>query len=176
MLLVIPFPWAAAWMIAAASHEFFHCLALFLCGKSITGITIGVNGAEIEAGMLNHVEMLLCSLAGPLGGLLLLLLSELFPRLAVCALVQSAFNLMPVHPLDGGRALRSAMGFLFSEHIARRICSIIEISVLSGVFLLCLVTSVLLRMGIYPVLLAVFFTLHTKKIKIPCKCVFHRVQ
>ena len=46
---------------------------------------------------------LICALAGP-GGSLLLGLAPI-PELAVCGLIQGLFNLIPLMPMDGGRAL-----------------------------------------------------------------------
>lgn len=43
---------------------------------------------------------------GPIFGLLPVLLWEKCPRLAFCATLLSAWNMLPIYPLDGGRALR----------------------------------------------------------------------
>ena len=48
----------------------------------------------------------LCALAGPLGSFSLLFLGAYFPEATICGFVQGAYNLLPIFPLDGGRALR----------------------------------------------------------------------
>lgn len=169
MLLLIPLKWVCAWFIAALWHELFHYLALLLCGRRVYGVCVGINGTEIYTDNLSDLDTLLCALAGPTGGLLLLLLSGVFPRLAVCALLQSAFNLLPVYPLDGGRALRGLADLLFPERWAKGICAAIEIFVLAAAVCFGLVSSFLWKLGILPILLTVFFIAHMKKIKRPCK-------
>ena len=169
ILLVIPLKWVLAWIAAALWHELFHCLALLLCGKPVHGLTIGINGAQISTDILSDSECLICGLAGPVGGLLLLFLSGLFPRLAVCALLQSVFNLMPVYPLDGGLALRGLTRLLLPERWARGICTAVEIVVV--VFAVCfgLALHFHFRVEILPAILIVCFLVQMKKRKIPCK-------
>ena len=118
MILLVPFPWLCGCFFAALVHELFHCLALFLCGERIYHIQIGWNGARIDTGNLTDGKMILCALAGPFGGLLLLLVVRQFPRLAVCGLFQTLFNLLPIYPLDGGRALH-AFASLCSQGIMK---------------------------------------------------------
>lgn len=64
---------------------------------------------QIHTGDMSPAEAVICALSGPLGGLLLTLTIGYLPRLALCALVQSIFNLLPFYPLDGGRALRAML-------------------------------------------------------------------
>ena len=69
-------------------------------------------GAAIDAVLPGQGRELLAVLAGPVGSLLLLGVHRWFPRLALCGLVQGLFNLLPVRPLDGGRALYLAVSWL----------------------------------------------------------------
>lgn len=176
MLILIPFPWFLAWFCAAAAHELFHCLALRLSGKQIHAIRIGVTGAQIHTGALSNAQTLTCSLAGPAGGILLLLLARMFPRLAVCAFLQSAFNLMPIYPLDGGRAFRSLAELLFSQRTADKLCLAAECVILTAMLLLGAIAAFVWHMGAIPVVLSGFLAARMMKIKIPCKWRFHGVQ
>lgn len=55
---------------------------------------------------------LLCVLAGPAVSFSLLALARFFPRIAICGLVQGIYNLLPIYPLDGGKALRCMVSLL----------------------------------------------------------------
>ena len=95
---------------AAALHEAGHCLALRLCGVPIRGIRLGVLGAVLEAdcSRLSYGRELACVLAGPAANLLCALVLSAVgtpPAAAGAHLVLGAFNLLPIRPLDGGRAL-----------------------------------------------------------------------
>lgn len=95
---------------AAAIHEAGHCLALRLLGVRITGLRVGVFGGALEAdtGRLSYGGELMAVLAGPLCNLLAALaLSSRGEGMAFIGanLVLGAFNLLPIRPLDGGRAL-----------------------------------------------------------------------
>jgi len=106
-ILLLPLKWVCAWFVASAFHEFFHYFALRLCGVRIFTIRISSSGAIMETEAMHTSPEILCALAGPLGGLLLLVLLRIFPAIAICAFVQSVFNLLPIYPFDGGRALRA---------------------------------------------------------------------
>lgn len=121
MLLAVPINWLASWLMAAIVHELFHCIAVVICGKRIYGLYIHINGAKIQTQTLTYAQTAFCAFAGPLGGLLLTLVHR-FPRLALCALVQSLYNLLPVYPLDGGRILDSIVKSFMGEHSAALIC------------------------------------------------------
>ena len=104
-ILLIPAPWLLGAVAAACVHEMGHILAVLLLGGSVHRIVIGPFGAKIHAAGIDGYREAFCALAGPLGSFLCLLVIRRFPVLGLCALVQGSFNLLPIYPLDGGRAL-----------------------------------------------------------------------
>lgn len=169
MLIIVPFPWFLGWMIAALIHEFFHCMALWACGKKVFRIQIDIGGAQIIADQLTDGQTVFCSLAGPMGGGLLVFLSPHFPRLALCALMQTVYNLVPIFPLDGGRALYGLSRMLFSDRISQWICRTVEWVLAAFVMSLSVYAALILHMGMLPIVLAAIYFLRLKKLKIPCK-------
>lgn len=106
-LLAVPLKWVTAAAGAALIHELGHLTALWLLDRRVWAVELDAFGAEIETEPLTPREELVCALAGPAAGALVCLFWRLAPALAVCAGAQTAFNLLPVFPLDGGRALRA---------------------------------------------------------------------
>lgn len=99
-------------LLAAVIHELGHCLVLRRLGARVTGLRIGVFGAVLETDgrALSYGGELLAVLAGPVANLLcaLALVALGGSRWAVpigAHLALCAFNLLPVRPLDGGKAL-----------------------------------------------------------------------
>lgn len=109
VLLVLPLPWVFGALAAGAFHECCHYFAIRALGGRVSGVAVGPRGAVMELQDLGSVAELLAAAAGPVGSLSLMLLCRLFPRLALCGLVQGMYNLLPVYPLDGGRILRCAL-------------------------------------------------------------------
>lgn len=173
-ILIVPLKWLVAWIVAAALHELFHIQCLRLFGYHIYSVEIGLTGARITTDAHSGIKVSLCALAGPLGGFLLLPLLRVMPRLALCGTFQALYNLIPVYPLDGGRAIKGIVEHFFTETVARRILLLIENTILVLLSAAALYTVVKLQMGLYPIVLAGVLIVRNKKI--PCKERLLRVQ
>jgi Zn-dependent protease len=115
---------AAALLLMIAWHEYGHVHAMRRCGVPVRGIYFipFLGGAAVhEAPIADRSAQAYVSLNGPLWGLYLTLAvvagfyltGQRYPWLAVVAALWAAlnlFNLLPILPLDGGRAL-SAIAF-----------------------------------------------------------------
>lgn len=167
--LLLPFRWLAAFLLAAAFHEGCHLLALRLIGVDAAYMEIGAFGAQIEPGPLTLWQELLAALAGPFGGLLLLPLAKWFPRLAVCAAVQSLYNLLPLYPMDGGRVLRCGAELLLPARLSGRLCAIVEILCRGAILVAGIYGFAVLRLGLLPLFLGVAAVIRATARKIPCK-------
>lgn len=133
-MFVIPLQWIVGWMLAAALHEIFHILVICLFRIKIYRVTLRASGAVIESEPMTPFRECLCALAGPVGGLTALLLLRSAPEIALCAVIQSAYNLLPVYPLDGGRALKNLSACIFGDVIACRLSKIV-----TAIFLILLI-------------------------------------
>ena len=106
-LLLLPFSWVLSMAAAAFVHELGHCAAMYVLEQPVLGISVGAFGTKIETEPMEPEKELWCALAGPVFGLMLWLFRRWIPGAACFALAQSLFNLLPIWPLDGGRALRA---------------------------------------------------------------------
>ena len=165
--LLIPVKWLAAWFAAALIHESFHILALRICNYRISAIDLGLTGARIHTDSLSGLKMTFCALSGPLGGFLLLLLIRVAPRLAICGAIQSLYNLIPVYPLDGGRAVRGVAEHFFHGSHAAKFLAFWENAVLILLVALSVWSAIKLHLGLFPALCVCLLIYRNKKI--PCK-------
>ncbi len=161
MLLVLPLRWILAWIAASAFHEGCHALAVKLCGGHVGAVDIDCVGADMSVTGISGSRELICALAGPIGALLLLLAAKWIPATAVCAVFQSAYNLLPLFPMDGGRALRCLAELLLPRY-AGRICRIAGIVTLCLIWFGAIYAAVGLNLGVIPLLLALILWLKTR--------------
>ena len=162
MLLCVPLKWIAAAVLAAFIHECFHYLAIKLCAGSVDGIRMGAEGMRMHIAPMSEGKELICALAGPAGGFLLLFVSKWFPRTALCGVIHSFYNLLPLYPLDGGRALRCGARLLFKTSTVDKICMWIEAACLWGSLLVSLYAVIRFQVGIVPLLLVMLLWWKTK--------------
>lgn len=145
-IFLVPLNFLLGAMLAAAFHESFHVLAIWLTGGKILRVDVHAGGAVIETAPMTAGREVLCALAGPAGSFALLFLARWLPEMALCAGVQGAFNLLPVYPLDGGRVVRGICQLFFPGN-GDRIYRWIE-----GV-VLCILTGVGAYFGVWPLIL-----------------------
>lgn len=111
---------------AAALHELGHYAALRLLGARLSALRISVFGAEMTAGgtTLSYGGELAAVLAGPAVNLLagIALAQAGYPAAAGAHLVLCAFNLLPVRPLDGGRALYLLISWAAGPAAGETVC------------------------------------------------------
>lgn len=175
-VMVVPLPWVLAWLAASAIHELGHILALRACGISWTTMRFCINGMRITTQKPTLKQEIVCSLAGPAAGLAVLLFARWVPRVAVCAVIQTACNLIPVYPLDGGRAFTGLTNMLMPPRIAGKTIQVFEwlILILLGAAVVWI--TIAFSLGVLPLVAYMGFLLKTGKIKISCKHRGERVQ
>lgn len=160
-LLVLPLGWLLAWGCAVCIHELGHLAMLRLLKLPVQGMNADGSGIRLRTEFAYAWQELLCALAGPAAGLLLLLAAPVFPRLALCGAFHSLYNLLPVYPLDGGRVLWA----LFGEKTGRTV---------QGICLGCIIAlgsygTFCLRLGLLPLIFACLTVIRALGRKIPCK-------
>ena len=174
-ILIVPIKWLFCWIAAVAVHELSHYIVLKLYRVKIYSITIHLNGAAIETEPMAKKIEIISALAGPLGGLCLLLTSKCIPLVAICAFCQSVYNLLPIYPLDGGRILRCCLLNHFGDVRGVLFYDRIELLVLIFCSILSIGFSWIIRSFI-PVLFLLVLIFRSKHLKIPCNAQKQIVQ
>lgn len=125
-------------LLACALHELGHIAAIRLLGGRVERLRLTAVGAELAqdgARPLSYGKEALAVLAGPAASLLTawLAMRASFFLLAGLSLGQGLFNLLPVLPLDGGRAACLLLSSRGGEGTQRGLCCLS--AALSGLLL-----------------------------------------
>ena len=168
-ILLLPLKWLLACAVAAVFHESCHLLALRLLGGRWQHVAVFATGARIPIPELSRGREAVCALAGPLGGMLLLGLYPYFPLLALCALVQSLYNLLPIYPLDGGRALQCVAQMLLPPLYAQWLCEYVAYCCIGAITAIAFYATLFGEWGILPLLVVLLLFGSRFAGKFPCK-------
>ena len=123
------------------SHELGHVIMLRLLGLKITGFSLDARGPCIRyTGACSAPGHILAALAGPLGGAAYALFGltgiEWLEQSAGLSLLLTAFNLLPLKPLDGGQVFYQlcllTLGETLGEQLCRAVGSVLLSLLLTG--------------------------------------------
>lgn len=168
-VFLVPIRWVLAWFLAAVIHELGHLIALRMYKIPVLRITCDLPGAQIETGYMQPAAEFICALFGPLFGFICLFLSRYAPYLAICSFIQSIYNLLPFQGLDGERALRAGLSFLFLQDKADKLLKWIRYMTALLLLILGFRLWLIKDLGFAAFELIIFPLLKVLIVKIPCK-------
>lgn len=128
LYFLLPLRWCARLVLAVTVHELGHVAALALCGTEIYGLRMEACGLALCcAPPEGAVRTIAAALSGPAAGVgLFCILRGLgYPEGAELSLLYACVNLLPVLPLDGGRAVYTAVAALAGELAAERLLDVL---------------------------------------------------
>ena len=103
------------YMLAVISHECAHCVMANMLGYEVCSIELMPYGCRAEiVGIVSHSDEFLIALAGPVFSLIAYMGTEVtglesLKELSDANMYIALVNMLPVYPLDGGRALGAAL-------------------------------------------------------------------
>ncbi|MBR6839999.1 MAG: M50 family metallopeptidase [Oscillospiraceae bacterium] len=127
------------------AHELSHILALRLLGQRITGFSLDGSGICIRYdGSCTPAGHILAALAGPFGGAVYALTGlmgvDWLRQSAGLSMLLTAFNLLPLKPLDGGQVFYQlcvlTLGDIRGEELCRAVSAVLLALLLTGGVLL----------------------------------------
>ena len=160
LYFLLPLRWCARLALAVTVHELGHVAALVLCGAEIYGLRMEGCGLALRcAPPEGAVRTIAAAISGPAAGVgLFCILRGLgYPEGADLSLLYTCVNLLPVLPLDGGRALQAAAAALAGEHAAERLRDVLGLvlpAVLMGLGVALFARGMGLALGVFGAWLA----------------------
>ncbi len=176
LLLLLPMKWLFAAIGSILLHEACHLIALRLFGIKIHEVQITCSGMQMHTEPLKCHQELVCALAGPASFLITIFAARWFPRTALCSAFHTAYNLLPVYPMDGGRAMACLAQMFFAEETAEKLCLIVERFCICAIIFAGFYGTFVLHLGLFPIFLSWILVWRALFRKIPCKEPKLRVQ
>lgn len=161
-LLLLPLRWMISFVICAAIHEAAHILCAVCMGIKIERIRILAFGVRIYTGTMTGLQELICAMAGPIVGLLPVLLHRYCPEAALISLLLSAYNLLPIYPADGARILQCILEWLVPYRWAELILYGVAIAVTVICCLLCVYAAIVFKSSVMVLVAAAWLPLRIK--------------
>lgn len=144
---------------AMLTHELAHVLMMLCCGARVRALTFRFADLRIRASGLGYRQELLAALAGPLVNLACgAALCMKRPAFAAYSLLLGLYNLLPVWPLDGGRALRCALAQHLPLARAEQACRAVGLGVCGALLLAGVYFSFVKTAGLWPLGTAAYLT------------------
>lgn len=162
-VILLPVQWILSWCAAALVHECFHYIAIRIMGVKVFSVTVGATGAIMETDTMHPLQEFFCALAGPIGAFAILIFKEVLPYVVLFVCIHSSYNLLPLYPLDGGRALHSLIAHFFGDLNAIRYTVIINNTVLSVLAFLSFLLTIRYQLGTTPMILILLLSLRIQK-------------
>ena len=158
-------------LLAAALHECGHLAALRMFHVPVEGLRLTALGAELYADgarRLSYGRELLVTLAGPAANLICALIAGAFAKylttlyvFAGANIILCAYNLLPIQPLDGGRALYLVTAFFFGPMVGDAAVAVVGTAGALSLLVLGIYLSVVSGSGMFFLLAAVSLLLGT---------------
>jgi stage IV sporulation protein FB len=149
----------AAILSAIMIHELSHLIALRLTGGNATSVTITPMGLTLERiGLLSHRNEIIVSLSAPIVNLLLAFVfshCQLAPCTYQANLGFGLINLLPIYPLDGGKALYALLSRIVRPSNATLISNVISHIFLFIFWMLGIAVALVLNGGLSMLMLSV---------------------
>ena len=141
------------YMAALFLHEYAHAYVAKKLGYSAGHIKVSAFGVRLnmKSSVMRSSDEIKIAMAGPLMNIVLAVLCFAlwwaFPitynfmnLFCLCNIITAVVNLIPAHPLDGGRALSCLLGQFASPKKTAIICAVINIVISLGLFIVFFVT------------------------------------
>lgn len=169
IILAVPLKLMVAWALAVFIHELSHLVALKLCRVKVISVRLRASGVLMETESMGRLTESICAIAGPLGGLSLLFAARWLPCAAVFACIHSAYNLLPIFPLDGGRVFRCVLIKLCGIRVGERLSAVISTIVICLISLFAIYFSWILHIPVLALCFICSMLVQGYCRKFPCK-------